>query len=426
MNKIHGKISVGQNRRNDPAIFCEHGPSDFNVSDSGPLAGKRLAVKDVFQLKGEKNTAGSPDWFNTHPAANKTAESLSRLLNVGATFIGFTHLDELAYSMQGNNRHYGAAENPRVPGYCCGGSSMGSAAAVASGLADIALGTDTGGSVRVPASYCGLFGIRTSHSLVSVKGVIGLAPCFDTVGWFTQKASLLNGVGEVLLPKQSRSHPKITRLVICDAINQLADKHIQDAMTHYVSQVQNEFDVCETVYLSDVRILSELADVFRILQGRAIANEHGEWIEKVNPVFSADVEARLAMAMSISDDEVLWAVTKRQQWCRQMEILLPDETSVLLMPTSASTALKKSSNLSISEQMNVRQRLLGLTAIGGLWGAPQCHLPLFSVDEIEAESGIHPDDKIVRKPSGFSLLMAPNNDLALLALVEQVASLSNE
>lgn len=426
MNKFHGKVSSRQNKRDDPAIFCDHGPSLLILSDTGPLVGKRLAVKDVFQLQGERNGAGSPDWFRTHDVAIETADSLLIMLKAGANFIGFTHLDELAYSMQGNNMHYGAADNPYLPGYFCGGSSMGSAAAVASGLADVALGTDTGGSVRVPASYCGLFGIRTSHSLVSTKGVIGLAPCFDTVGWFTQGAKLLFDVGKVLLPQQNCPITRVERLLICDEFNQLADDSIQNGMSRVVSRLKDEGYECEAVCLPNRELLIQLPDIFRILQGRAIANEHGKWLAQYDPVFSTDIAARITMALSISDDEVEWANKKRQQWCQQMESLLPDATSVLLIPTSATTALKKSSVLSVSEQDLIRQRLLGLTAIGGLWGAPQCHLPLFSIDEAEEKVAVQHNGDVIRKPSGFSLLMAPNNDLTLLALVDKIAALLTE
>lgn len=415
MNKFHDKNSRHVFLRHDPAIFCEHGPRGLTLSETGPLVGKRLAVKDVFQLKGEKNTAGSPDWFRTHDAAKETAFSLSLLLKAGAEFIGFTHLDELAYSMQGNNMHYGAADNPKLPGYFCGGSSMGSAAAVASGLADVALGTDTGGSVRVPASYCGLFGIRTSHSLISRQGVIGLAPCFDTVGWFAQTASLLGDVGKVLLPQSHLPTKKAVRLVICDDINQLADVNVQQAMAEYMPELKRHFDTVERVSLSERHLLSQLADVFRILQGRGIAKEHGNWLKRNQPLLSNDIAARIAMALSITDEEVAWARQKQQDWCQQMAAWLPSNDSVLLVPTSATTALKKDTRLSKEALMQGRQRLLGLTAIAGLWGAPQCHLPAFPVRELSCETNIEEN-----KPSGFSLLMAPNNDVSLLALVENI------
>ncbi|AWF80057.1 amidase [Microbulbifer sp. A4B17] len=397
-------------------VFCEHGPRYLTLSDSGPLTGVRLAVKDIFQLKGEKNTAGSPEWFNTHPPANKTALSLQQLLEAGSTFTGFTHLDELAYSMQGSNLHYGSADNPKLPGYFCGGSSMGSAAAVASGTADIGLGTDTGGSVRVPASYCGLFGIRTSHSLIPTDGVIGLAPCFDTVGWFSQTPSLLVDVGKILIPSQHLSTNKVTHLVICPEISQLADTPIQAAIQEFIPTLNNQFPICEIKHLPDIELLGELANVFRILQGRAIANTHGDWLRKYRPVFSKDIATRITMALSITDDEISWANEKRQQWCKLMETLLPDNSSVLLVPTTPTTAIKKGTDSESSKVQTNRQRLLGLTAIAGLWGAPQCHLPLFSI----VENGINTGGKEIEKPSGFSLIMTPRSDFSLLALVEQL------
>ncbi|WP_444945060.1 amidase family protein [Microbulbifer sp. ZKSA006] len=396
-------------------MFCEHGPRFLELTNSGPLKGKRLAVKDLFQLKGEKNTAGNPEWYNTHPAATKTATSLRQLLEAGATFVGFTHLDELAYSMQGSNLHYGCADNPRLPGYFCGGSSMGSAAAVAAGMADIALGTDTGGSVRVPASYCGLFGIRTSHSLIPTDGVIGLAPCFDTVGWFSQTPSLLLDVGKILIPTQYLSTDRAARLVICPEIHQLADPSIRVAIQELIPTLGDQFSLCETIHLPDTELLDELADIFRILQGRAIANTHGAWLRKYQPVLAQDIAARITIALSIGDDEVLWAANRRRRWCQWMERLLPDNNSVLLIPTTPTTAPKKGGAIEADKLQKHRQRLLGLTAIAGLWGAPQCHLPLLSIREGHSDR-----DTEVQKPSGFSLVMAPNRDLSLLTLIKQL------
>ena len=131
------------------AIFCEHGPKEWQVISTGSLAGLRLAVKDLFAVKGEKNSAGNPDWFKLAQPAERTSFAVERLMEQGTNFVGFTQTDELAYSLEGNNVHYGAAENPKLAGHACGGSSMGSAAAVAAGLADIGLGTDTGGSIRL-------------------------------------------------------------------------------------------------------------------------------------------------------------------------------------------------------------------------------------------------------------------------------------
>ena len=180
----------------------------------GPLRGLTFAVKDVFDIAGHRTGNGNPVWLETHPPADATASAVERLLAAGAGMVGKTQTDELAYSLNGENVHYGTPVNPRAPGRIPGGSSSGSAVAVAGGLVDFALGTDCGGSVRLPASYCGIYGIRTTHGLVPADGVVDLAKSFDTVGWFARDAAMMLRVGEVLLPSARDFVPK--RLLIAE------------------------------------------------------------------------------------------------------------------------------------------------------------------------------------------------------------------
>ena len=169
---------------------------------SGPLDGLRFAVKDVIDLAGLKTGCGNPDWARTHPVAAVNAVCVDQLLLAGARCVGKTVCDELAFSLEGENFFYGAPLNPRAPERVAGGSSSGSAAAVACGLADFALGTDTGGSVRVPASNCGLYGLRPSHGFISTAGVVPYAPSIDTVGVLAASADILVRAAAVLLSCQ--------------------------------------------------------------------------------------------------------------------------------------------------------------------------------------------------------------------------------
>src|SRR5206468_3179731 len=166
---------------------------------AGPLANLIFGVKDIYDVAGHKTGFGSPDWLATHGPATRTAPSVQILLDARADLVGKTHSDELAYSLTGENAHYGTPINVNAPGRIPGGSSSGSAAAVAGGLVDFALGTDTGGSVRIPASFCGIYGIRPTHGRLPLDGMVGQAPSFDTIGWFARDADLLARIGEVLL-----------------------------------------------------------------------------------------------------------------------------------------------------------------------------------------------------------------------------------
>jgi amidase len=182
------------------SAFCAHATTFRGGSPGGPLAGRRFAVKDLFAIAGHRACFGNPDWLSTHWAAEATAPVITWLLDAGAALVGTTVTDELAFSLTGENPHYGTPPNPAAPGRVPGGSSSGSASAVAGGLVDFALGTDTGGSVRVPASHCGIFGFRPTHGAVSPAGVLPFSPSFDTVGWFARDADTLAAVGDRLFP----------------------------------------------------------------------------------------------------------------------------------------------------------------------------------------------------------------------------------
>ncbi len=388
-------------------IFCNHGPRHLQVCDSGSLNHARLAVKDLFQLEGYGNAAGNPDWFASHQPATGTSAALQLLLDAGATFSGFTLTDELAYSLQGDNSHYGSADNPHLPGHFSGGSSSGSAVAVAAGMADIGLGTDTGGSIRVPASYCGLLGLRPTHNAVSTEGLIGLAPSFDTVGWFCRDAQLMASVGELLLPKRAATSLPPTTLVVCPEIMALGSEPWQQSMAPQMGLLQRHIPGAINTSGPVADLLPQLADCFRILQGREIILQHGDWLEACSPRLTAPVAERLQLARAISDAEVAAARELQGQWREALLQLLPNDQHLLLLPTTPTAAPARGHDAANSTL--IRQRTLSLTAIGGLVGCPQIHIPAFSV----LEEGI-------RKPSGYSLLMRPGNDHALLQLATQL------
>ncbi|MDP6620082.1 MAG: amidase family protein, partial [Nitrospinota bacterium] len=171
--------------------FCDWTEVHLPGKAGGPLAGLRFAVKDLYDVEGHVTGRGNPDWLATHGPAESTAPAVARLVEAGATMIGKTITDELAFSLFGENFHYGTPVNTRAPDRVPGGSSSGSASAVAGGLVDFAVGSDTGGSVRVPASFCGILGIRPTHGRISLEGCMPLAPSLDTVGWFANDPELL-------------------------------------------------------------------------------------------------------------------------------------------------------------------------------------------------------------------------------------------
>lgn len=388
--------------------FCDHGPKLFRETFDGPLSLLTLGVKDLFAISGYQNSAGNPDWYRTHEKASKTATAVQQLLNAGIEFAGFTLTDELAFSLEGNNHHYGMSENPKLPGHTCGGSSMGSAAATAGGWVDVGLGTDTGGSVRVPASYCGLYGIRPSHGAVSTEGLVSLAPRFDTVGWLTRNAQILSDIGDVLLVPSLETEADV--LCFDERLIQLVSPELQQPLTQACQKLSQYFSKVKAIDLGVADQFSQLADVFRVLQGRAIANYHRHWLESENPSLSSPVQARIDMALALTDSEVEDAEITARAFCKHLKEQLP-ENGVLFLPTTPTTAPKLGEDTSA-----LRPHLMQLTAIAGLTGSVQIHLPWLP------QAGLN----MPIRPYGFSLLRHSGNDKQLLALVRKLDKYWNE
>ena len=189
----------------------------------GPLSGMAFAAKDIFDVAGHVTGGGNPDWQRTHDPAERTAPAVQALLDAGATLVGKTHTDELTRGILGRNPHYGTPVNPAAPGRVPGGSSSGSASAVAGGVVDFALGSDTGGSVRMPSSFCGLYGLRPTHGRISLDGVLPQASSFDTVGWFARDAVTFERAGRVLLQSTATgTTPK--RLIVAEDLFEVVDE----------------------------------------------------------------------------------------------------------------------------------------------------------------------------------------------------------
>lgn len=380
----------------DQRVFAWRGHYPAPTLATGSLAGLRLGVKDLFHIAGLPTGAGNPDWLNSHPIPEQTSPIVFDLLQAGAELAGKTQTDELAYSLNGLNVHYGVPVNPRCPERLPGGSSSGSAVAVAAGEIDIGLGTDTGGSIRVPASYNGLFGIRTTHGLLSREHMVPLAPLFDTVGWMTGDAALLEAVGKALLPDDLPQWPSgpLRVGVIEPEINGVAlwtDQH-ESWLTH-----QQGLNVFKRLSLS-ASWLARASDCFRTLQGCAIWQAHGDWITANQPVFAPDIQMRLSWCSQLTASQQREAEIERIGL--QVEIADWFEgVDLLLLPTTPGPAPLLGAS---AEWMNdYRSQLMGLTAPAGLAGLPQVHLPVLSIDGA---------------PAGLSLLGQQNRDSALLEL----------
>lgn len=378
-----------------------HDPQlQLHGATSGPLAGLRFAAKDVFDVAGHRTGAGNPDWLRSHPPARSTASAIRRLLDAGASLNGKTHTDELTFSLNGENFHYGTPLNPAAPGRIPGGSSSGSASAVAGGLVDFALGTDTGGSVRLPASYCGILGYRPTWGSVPNDHVLPLAPSFDTVGWFARDTRHLERVGNVLLPGVPDTTGPMHLLLAADAF-ELAFEELRSVLSGALSNITACLGSCEKVSVYDGESEAWMK-CFRTLQGLEIWKTHGDWIRKTNPVLGPDIRARFEWAASLDPAEAPAAEDSRARIIRRTDKLLGKD-GVMCLPTSPAVALPI--NTPGSELESFRIRALTLLCVAGLAGLPQVSLPLAHFEGY---------------PVGLSLVGPRHSDKRLLALASHI------
>ncbi|WP_394220713.1 amidase [Alteromonas gracilis] len=367
------------------------------------LRGLELAVKDLFHIKGLPTAAGNPDWLATHALPETTNCCVQSMLNSGAIFKGKTVTDELAYSLHGQNKHYEDLINPIAPERIPGGSSSGSAVAVSSHLADIGLGTDTGGSIRVPASYQGLWGLRTTHGVVACDNMVALAPSFDTVGWLTRDLDTLQRVAEVCIPSSTQKEfAKKPRLGFAEHLfNQTAHGSLCGSWLKKLAH-KNDCIAFSKARL-DLNALKTAA-TFRTLQGAEIWQQHGEWIEETQPDIASDIMLRLDWCKTITTHDIQQAKAQQTVVVNQLKTLF-EEVEVLVIPTTPGIA--PLCNADETTLANDRNALLALTAIAGLAGLPQLHLPLFTLHNA---------------PCGLSLVGKKGNDLALLALAKALTT----
>lgn len=363
----------------------------------GPLDGRSCAVKDVFDIAGTVTGYGNPTWALTHAPAAANAAVVDRILAAGAHVVGKTLTDELAFSLSGANHHYGAPLNTAAPDRLTGGSSCGSVAAVAAGLCDFALGTDTGGSVRAPASFCGVYGFRPTHGAVSSAGVRALARSFDTVGWFARSADLLRSVGDVLLPDDSGT---------LDAGRQHWDAEAWDLLEAPLAEG-------EVARLADglpparERTQAPVSggglnlwfDAFRTLQLAEVWAEFGDWIARNKPVLGPGIAERLDAASRLTLKEVHAAESDRAAARERLE-----RHDLIVIPTVPGAAPLRSAEVATLEAY--RGHAMRLLCIAGLSGRPQVTLPLLQ------SSGA---------PLGLSLIGRPGTDRQLLRLAVDMA-----
>ncbi|TKI07745.1 amidase [Martelella alba] len=382
--------------------FMPYPRVDVRHAADGPLGGQTFAVKDLFDVAGYPTGGGSPHLLAMSGIKSRTAPAVERLLEAGARCVGKTHTNELAFSVTGKNIHYGTPLNGAAPHRIPGGSSSGSASAVSNGLCDFALGTDTGGSVRVPASYCGLFGLRPTHGRISLAECLPLSPSLDTVGYFTRDAELFARVGECLLGEDPAPLPPAPALLLGGALfaalSPLARQALAPALMHIAARAGEPEPLAASMPDQD-----QVYWAFRHIQGFEAWRAHGEAISRRGFALGPDVAARFAWAATVTEDQYRHAMAARDVLRAAWDKLLGNR--VLILPTVPDIApLVTAGEEDIELTRRLSQQLLAIAALNGM---PQATLPLARKDGA---------------PLGISLLGPRGSDLGLVRLVARIGA----
>lgn len=388
----------------DPAhAFVPYPDAPVPHAPTGPLADLSFAAKDLFDVAGYPTGGGNPIVLAMSGIKSRTAPTVQKLLDAGARFAGKTVTDELAFSMNGNNAHFGAPVNGAAKDRITGGSSSGSASAVSSGLCDFALGTDTGGSVRAPANHCGLYGLRPTHGRVSLEGALDLAPSFDTCGWFARDIGTFARVADVLLGPDASALPERVRLLGPDDVWGLAAPAATKALQAVIDRVQGLLGPAQGTAVA-MESFDAMYWNFRYLQSREAWLTDGPLIERYAPPLGPGVAERFAWSRDVTDAQVVAARVFRTAFRAHLAALLGTD-GVLLMPTMPDIApLRSESEAGLEDYRN---RAIRMLCIAGLSGFPQLSMPLASREGA---------------PLGISLLGPAGSDRSLVALAERIAA----
>ena len=294
---------TGRTASFDRSVWRTVGDPLYQGAFEGPLLGLRVAVKDLFAIRGYRIGAGNPTWLRGAARERQHAPVVLDLLRGGASVRGLARTDELAYSIAGANAHYGTPVNGAVPGALPGGSSSGPATAVATGQSDVGLASDTAGSIRVPASYQGLWGLRTTHGLVPRQGMVPLAPSFDTVGWLTRDGATLEAVAAWCLESavDEPAGPAHDEPALPDLL-----RIPREALAATEPATRAAFEAwCSSrdTELVDVGPLDEWFEAFRVVQAAEAWRTHGQWFTDHPGATGPDIRQRFEIASAVTPEQ---------------------------------------------------------------------------------------------------------------------------
>jgi amidase len=400
-------VAYGEQVVPDLGAFCRVNHVEAEPVQEGPLTGLTFSVKDIFDVAGSRTGFGQPAWLESHPPAASTAPAVASLLGAGARLAGRTICDELTYSLTGQNVHYGTPVNPRCPGRLPGGSSSGAGSAVADGLCDVGLGSDCAGSVRIPASYCGIYGMRPTHGRIPVDGVCPFAPSFDTVGWMAREAGVLARAGNILLAGTAGAGlpGSVTTIIVARDAFQLAGPSAERSLAASVARLCDAVGGSREITVSDEG-LERWAECFTTIQAFEIWRSLGDWVQRARPELGPGIRERIAHAATVPEEDAERQRAFRACVAERLGERVPPGTA-LCLPTAPGAAPVRHCP-SDDAGGAFRAPAISLLCIAGLGGLPQLTLPLGTLDGC---------------PLGLSILGAHGTDSSLLALA---ASLEQE
>lgn len=383
------------------------------AAKQGPLTGMGVAVKDLYAVAGQRIGAGNPDFLADSPVCAHSADAVDMLRDAGAHIVGIAQTDEFAYSLAGANVHYGTPPNPKAPDRISGGSSSGPASAVALGQAQIGLGTDTAGSIRIPASYQGLWGIRTTHGRISRNGIHPLSDSFDTVGWMTRDAQTLGFVARAMMPEREPAN-MIDGLAIATELDQCAEHDVREAFDLFRSSavrkatggaVNNGGTADNAIDNAGFtpHMLDELLSIFQVVRGYEAWRANGAWIGAHWDSPAPEIAERFRHDATIGEDDYRRGLERLDQARTLVRGMLGRHA--LLIPSASSVAPFLVNNGDVTQVEHARAQTLRLTSIAGVGGLPAVNIPLETADGT---------------PCGACLIGPTGSDKALIELAKNL------
>ncbi len=335
---------------------------------AGPLRGAPYALKDLFHVKGVPTRAGGKLPQQFAPPAEADGDLVMSLTAAGAALAGKTHLHEFAYGLTGENPHYGDVDHPAFPGRTSGGSSSGSAAVVAAGMVPFAIGTDTGGSIRVPAAFCGLFGLRFTPGHRWMKDGFPLAPSFDTAGWMTRTREDMHAITDAVVGLGEITREPRGVWLGCDALDVAIAPDVEAALQATADTLAPRADAAVGGEFSAA--CASGAQTYSVLQSIEAYAAHEAWLDRYRECYGAGVWRLIDRGRNWTDEQRGSAQTSlagvRRFWS---QFFLGHD--FLVLPASPFPALKKADCTPEN-----RARLLTLTAPASLGGLPVLTVPV--------------------------------------------------